>query len=451
MLYSILRFLFKITGHVFFRNITIRNKQLISDKGPLIIVANHPSAFMDPIVMATMFNRKLYFLGKGILFKSKFAKWILPKFNTIPIYRQADDPSEMRKNEDTFRACYKYLEEGCAILIFPEGITKTERKLREIKTGAARIALGAEAKNNFTLNIQIVTVGLNYSNPHKFNRDLFINIAEPISLVDYKDAYKTGPVKTVQQITELIRIQLEKHIIAISDEKIDALSGDIEYLYKNKLSKELGIAAHDQNSSFLLTKKIISAVAYFMEKEPERAEKMALRIKQYHRNLNAIGLQDADISQGQNRRSGLYHIKSLILILAGFPIFLYGGINNYLPFKIPGIIANRMASRREFIGAIGMAAGLFTFLIFYSLQITFFWKFSRDTWLTFLYAFSLPVSGLFAYSYYYTIEKIKARWSLIYIFSKKSVFISNLISERENIIKEFDKARSEFNTFRNSE
>lgn len=65
MLYAILRFLFKITGRVFFSNITIRNKELIPRSGPLIVVANHPSAFMDPIVIATIFERNLYFLGKG--------------------------------------------------------------------------------------------------------------------------------------------------------------------------------------------------------------------------------------------------------------------------------------------------------------------------------------------------------------------------------------------------
>ncbi len=444
MLYTIVRFLFKITGNVFFRNISIRNKEIISKKGPLIIVANHPSAFMDPIVIATLFERKLYFLGKGILFKSKFAKWILPKFNTIPIYRQADDPTQMGKNEDTFRACYQYLEQGCAILIFPEGITKTERRLRELKTGAARIALGAEAKNNFALGIQIVTIGLNYSNPHKFNRDLFVNIADPIALSNLKNDYQLDAVKTVQLVTELIRIQLEKHIIAISDQKIDTLSSDIEFLYKNKLSKQLGIAVDDQNSSFLLSKKIISAVTHFMEKEPERADNMSLRIKQYHRNLNAIGLHDADLSGHHKPKSGIYHLKSFFLIVAGFPIFLYGFINNYLPFQIPIIIAKKMASRREFIGAIGMSVGLFTFLIFYTTQIILFSIFSGNAWLTIIYAFSLPISGIFAYSYYYKIEKIKARWSLIYIFSKKSVFISNLISERENIIKEFDKAREEY-------
>ena len=40
----------------------------------------------------------------------------------------------MNKNEETFIKCYEHLENGGAILMFPEGISITERKLKPIKT-----------------------------------------------------------------------------------------------------------------------------------------------------------------------------------------------------------------------------------------------------------------------------------------------------------------------------
>src|SRR5687768_5715739 len=126
MLYSILRFLMQITVRVFFRSITIRNKAVFPENGPLLVLANHPSTFMDPIVIATLLNREVYFLAKGELFKSGFAKWLLPKFNMIPVYRKQDDPSLMNKNQDTFNNCFEHLEKGGAILMFPEGISITE-------------------------------------------------------------------------------------------------------------------------------------------------------------------------------------------------------------------------------------------------------------------------------------------------------------------------------------
>ena len=445
MLYAILKFLFKITGKVFFSTITIRNKELIPRSGPLIVVANHPSTFMDPIVIATTLDRKFYFLAKGILFKGKFTKWLFPKFNMIPVYRKQDDPGEMNKNEETFDACFEHLEKGKAILIFPEGISITERKLRPIKTGAARIVLGAEARNNFQLNSQIVTIGLNYANPHKFNRELYINIATPINVSEYKELFEADPFNAARELTETIRSKMEKLIIAINDQRTAELSNDIESLYKHKLSKDLGISDDDKDSSFMLSKNIAAAVDHFIQTEPKRAEKMTLRIKEYFANLKTLGLEDSDLAPTNESRSLVRSsIQDLFIIAIGFPLYIYGLINNYLPFKIPGWIANRIASRREFVGSIGMTLGSFTFLVFYITQIILVWKLSQQVWLTVLYALSLPVSGLFCYQYFYTVGKLHAKWVLLTVFYKKSVLISNLITEREKIIAEFDKARAEY-------
>lgn len=161
MLYSLLKVLMRITVRVFFRNVTVRNMELIPKSGPLLVLANHPSTFMDPILIASMLKRKVYFLAKGELFKGSFLTWLFSRLNMIPVYRKQDDPSQMNKNKDTFVKCFEHLEKGGAILMFPEGTSITERKLRPIKTGAARIVLGAEARNDFKLGIQIFNIGLN--------------------------------------------------------------------------------------------------------------------------------------------------------------------------------------------------------------------------------------------------------------------------------------------------
>ncbi len=435
----------QITGRVFFRSITIRNKELIPAKGPLMVLANHPSTFMDPIVIATMLKREVYFLAKGELFKGSLAKALFARINMIPVYRKQDDPNQMSKNQETFDKCYEHLEKGGAILMFPEGTSITERKLRPIKTGAARIILGAEARNDFKLNAQIITIGLNYANPHKFNRDLFINIEAPIKAADYKEEYTNDTVEGAQHLTEDIRLQLEKLIIGINDQKTDDLANDIEMLYKHKLSKELGISEEDKNADFTLTKNIVEAVEYYVLNDPERAEKMRVRIKEYLKNLNTIGITDADIGADQENRSLIKSsLKAFFTIILGFPLFVYGWINNILAFEIPGWITNKITPVIEYRGAIGMVLGMFTFLIFYTLQINLAWDFSHIQWLTIAYALSLPLSGMFAYWYFHEVAKMRAKWILMMVFYKKSTFVSNLITEREKLIAEFDKAKEEY-------
>lgn len=52
-------------------------------------MANHPSAFMDPLVIATISKRPLFMLAKGILFTNPMVKWFLSGLNIIPIYKKS--------------------------------------------------------------------------------------------------------------------------------------------------------------------------------------------------------------------------------------------------------------------------------------------------------------------------------------------------------------------------
>ncbi len=435
----------QITVRVFFRSITVRNKELIPDKGPLMVLVNHPSTFMDPIVVATMLNRKVFSLGKGDLFKSKIARWFLPKLRVIPLYRQKDDPTLMSKNKEIFIKCFEHLEHGGALLMFPEGTSITERKLRPIKTGAARIALGAEAQNNFKLGVHIITIGLNYANPHKFNRDVFINIGKPIEVADFKKDYAIDEFKAAENLTEEIRKRLETLIIAIEDSKTDELVKNIEILYKYKLSKDMGINRNDKDADFKMTRNILEIVNHYLKNKPKYVEKISYRIKEYLNNIHQLGLKDNDIARNKKNNSFIVsNLKALLILVLGFPVYVYGAINNFLPFEIPGLLARKISKSMEFIGAISMVAGMFTFLIFYTTQIILIWKYMHLQWLTIAYGISLPISGLFAYWYFHTVNKMRAKWVLLLLFYKRSVFISNLIIEREQIIAEFDKAKNEY-------
>jgi glycerol-3-phosphate O-acyltransferase / dihydroxyacetone phosphate acyltransferase len=445
MLYSFLKLLMRTTTRIFFRSITIRNSEAIPKEGPLLVLANHPSTFLDPIVIASLLDRNVFFLAKGELFKSGFAKWFFPKLNMIPVYRKQDDPTQMSKNQDTFKKCFEHLEKGGAILMFPEGISITERKLRPIKTGAARIVLGAEANNDFKLNTNIITIGLNYENPHRFNQQLFVNIDDPIKVETYKNEYATDSFKTAESLTEEIRIRLEKLIIAIEDEKTDELVKHIEVLYKYKLSQDNSFAPDDQVADFTLTKNILESVTYFLIHQPERVESMRSRIDNYFNKLSILGIQDIDIAKNKtNQHFFGSNLKAILFIILGFPFYIYGLINNYLPFEIPGWIANKVSKSIEFRGPIGMVGGMFTFIIFYTLQLMLVWHYSHHQLLTLLYGLSLPLSGIFTYWYYHRVTKIRNKWNILLLFYKKSVFVSNLITERELLIEEFDKAKEEY-------
>ncbi|MBL4709996.1 MAG: 1-acyl-sn-glycerol-3-phosphate acyltransferase, partial [Flavobacteriales bacterium] len=121
----------------------------IPKSGPLMIAATHPNSFLDAIIIASIIDRPLHFLARSDVFEAKWADFILRKLNLIPIYRLQEGQENLSKNDITFKECYTILEKDGAILIFVEGVSLIDMKLRPLKKGLARIAFGYAEKNDF--------------------------------------------------------------------------------------------------------------------------------------------------------------------------------------------------------------------------------------------------------------------------------------------------------------
>ena len=148
-------FLSFICAKLFFARVVVKNQNKVPKSGPLIFVANHRNMILDPGMIRYSCNRNLYYLAKHTLFVNKIQNWIFRKAGAIPVYRREDDPKLISKNKDTFESAYNLFENGKCLILFPEGISLASRTLLKIKTGAARIALNAELKNKFILNLNI--------------------------------------------------------------------------------------------------------------------------------------------------------------------------------------------------------------------------------------------------------------------------------------------------------
>ena len=224
-------------------------------EGPVIFVANHTSAFMDPIVIALHVDRELFFLARGESFKNPLASKIMRTLNMIPIYRPEISPDEVFKNEEIFQKCYDHLSEGNCIIAFPEGYSKTQRRLQKLKTGTARIALGAEAQNDFNLGLTILPIGINYSNPHSFQSDLFINYGSPIGVAEYDRDYMQDNFSAARKLTDDMKAELEKRTVVIQHEELEHLIGNIEKIYRENL-RELSDQSFTQNvQNFYVSKE----------------------------------------------------------------------------------------------------------------------------------------------------------------------------------------------------
>lgn len=437
--------LFSLSVRIFFSSFKIKGKENIPTSGPLFVVANHPSTFMDPIIMAVAMKRKVHFIAKGSAFKSRFAKWILPKFNMIPIYRKDFEPGEMHKNEETFEKVYEILEQGGAVIIFPEGISITDRILKRLKTGTMRMALNVESRNNFELGVKILPMGLNFSNPHQFRSKVEIRIGQAIEVKKFQANFKLDSMKTVHQLRNEVRLSIEKLIFCVDSPTIDLLIARVEMIYIRNFLEVSNRQKLELHEELEISELVRERVNYFIVNDPKRVEQLAEMLENHALLLKTLKLDGETVDIVGTEKSK-FTFSDFCFYLCGLPLFLYGFINNVIPFQLPGIFNRRIKARPDFKGAILLCTGTFIFLIFYIFQTILMYKFSQNLWLSIAYLASLPITGLMAHSYY---QRLKNHFQTIKYNrlvnegdSKVEALVEleiNIVTEIESAIKIFDK------------
>jgi len=174
-LIQILKVFIRAALYLFCYHIDIKHKYLVSKKGPLLIIANHPNSFLDAIIIAAQYKRKVYFLARGDAFHKKFHRYILRSLNMIPVYRKQEGKQYLHLNDNAFTEAINLLKMGFAVCIFIEGICLNTHQLQPFKKGTARIIEGTHNLNVFPT---IHVVGIAYNQLRGIGKKVNLEITE---------------------------------------------------------------------------------------------------------------------------------------------------------------------------------------------------------------------------------------------------------------------------------
>src|SRR4029453_5517310 len=122
---AVIRWLARAVCWIFYR---VDREGSVPAGGPLLILPNHPNALLDPAVIWATAGRDVRFLAKSTLFAGAFAP-ILRMARAIPVYRRLDQGVDPARNTETFAAVDDALRDGCAVCLFPEGISHSTGRL----------------------------------------------------------------------------------------------------------------------------------------------------------------------------------------------------------------------------------------------------------------------------------------------------------------------------------
>ncbi len=447
MIYALLKILSRLTIWGYFRKVKIVGKENVPAEGPYIFVANHPSAFMDPIVVATSIKPSVYFIAAGEYVGKGVKGWFFQKaLHMIPVFRPSTRPEEAHKNKDMFLKCHEHLTKRGALLIFPEGVSLTDKKLKPLKTGTVRIALGAEQANDFELNIPIIPIGLNYSDPHQFRSDLFVKIGAPIYIKSYINAVadfnaltEEGEIEFTKKITEDIEIQMRRTIVHVETNDDEILLEKLNAVFSTEVKRQFDIKYNDQEGEFEMQKDFLKAIHYYKKKDVESFNATLEKVDNYLQTLEKYGLSDKDIGQFRSR----YTYRRVTTYFLGFPFFLVGLITNYLPYRIVGMIVDRIRMNVNFQGSMALALGLFLFLFWY-LGLSILAASAGLGLMSILVAIPCYIFGLYALVYQTAFRHSTARKRLRKVVKQNQVLVNTLLNQRAEIVSQIASVQAAY-------
>jgi len=400
IIYSSLKRLFYRTVRLYFRTVCIEGPEHIPQTGPVIFVANHNSAFMDPIVLGVHIKRPLYFLARGESFSSKLINWFFGQLNMIPLYRPEVAPNQMHKNKQAFERSYTHLQQGKTILIFPEAFSEPVRRLRPLRTGTARIALGAVQQSGYALEVRIVPVGINYTDAHHRGKDLLLYIGKPLSTKEYIHTYQADAREAVRQLTADISEGMARLLVDIKDPKLDKLVGRLETLHFDNPDPDNCKRVWQH---FKRTRHIVEVLTHAHRQHPGQLDRLDKKVEHYLARLDEYAINDQQIMGSVASKPSVIR---LLYLLFGAPISLYGALTNFLPYLTVKALSAAIKVRADFIGSKKLALGSFLFPIFYLLQTVAFALLTKGYWFI-LFALSLYPAARFTVSYLRKLSKLK--------------------------------------------
>lgn len=435
MIYGFLKLVVRLALFFFFRKIELTGKQNIPSDGPVIFVANHPNTLMDPLLVASLIPQRVGFLANASIFINTFISSIWRYFHVIPVYRKEDvHKGDKPDNRKSFEKCHEYLAKKGSLLVFPEGTSHYELKLRDIKTGTARIALSYEEQYRFKGNLTIIPIALDYVDAIHFRTVVSVTVCAPIKVCSYKATFEDNEQKAVLKLTEEIRKELAAIIPQTSGKKQELFLVKAHQFYKIFYEAKEPLNKNPKEVLDLRT-QIAKALQVLEIKNLELYHDTEKKLLYFSDMLKE---EKIDMSSLADSLKGTYGGTKIFLMMfmfiLCFPLYLIGLCCNYIPYIIPAKVFKAMKIDIEYRASVQMLIGLIVFPLYYWLLLVLMEV--SNFWLVAMLLILMPVFGYISMFYYGAFKRFTKVFRLRFFMSdtKKNdlkALIHDLISNIE--------------------
>ena len=318
-----------------------RGGPAVPRQGPALILGNHPNALLDPLFLAWAADRPVRFLAKAPLFNDPVLGWLVKGAGSIPVYRKQDDPAETAKNDETFRAVHDALAAGSAVAIFPEGISHSEPSLAPLKTGAARIALGAAPRAGGAF--PIIPVGLVFREKEIFRSEAHASVG---ASVEWSDLAARGPDdhEAVRELTQRIDRAMRAVTLNLARWEDDAVVRTAEAIWSAE--RAVDPTRQARVSRIALANDILARARASGD---EQWATLARDVREHARVLRALGIRPAEVTADTGLGTAAKWAARRLTVLGAIQatVALAAVVVLWIPYRLNGILAERFAPSKD--------------------------------------------------------------------------------------------------------
>ncbi len=416
---------------VFYRRVEVGGLDAMPRRGPLIVCANHASALADAALLQAVSPRPLRPLARSGLFDNPLLRPALAAQGAVPIFRAQDaGPSagDPGRNQKSFARCFELLEEGEALLIFPEGQSHSDPRLRPFKTGAARLALGARERGQTPP--LLLPVGLTFTEKGRFRSKVLVQLGAPLVPQDLPGE---EPESAVRRVTAEVQAALAALTL-----EVDSVE-DLELVERLQRFFALRRGRHELRSSlahrFRALRRLIDAHRRLRLVAPERVRDLVQRLGRFERLCRRYGVKDYQLDVHYSPLVVLaFTARSLAFLLVVFPLALWGTLNSALPFLLTRHVSRRVSRGVDQYDSAKMLLGLGFFTLFWGAQSAAVWLW-RGAPAALVYAVSIAATATVALAVRHERRRIweNTRAFVLFFFRRRRELHRYLLERREEI------------------
>ncbi|HET6897938.1 MAG TPA: lysophospholipid acyltransferase family protein [Vicinamibacteria bacterium] len=365
---------------LFFRDVEVIGRERIPSGAPLLVIANHVNNLIDPMLVMGYTGLRARFLAKSTLWKNPVVAPALILLGALPVYRRKDD-APVARNIETFARCRVALGQGATIAIFPEGYSHNEPGSVPLKTGAARIALEAGAHG--APGLRVLPVGLVYEDKEHFRSRVLVQVGEPIDPAPDQAAYARAPREAVKTLTARITAGLASVTAPFASwEEARLIDRAVD------LAIEGDPATLPLSERWSLWRSFIARYAELEKSDPERAQRLVEALRRYDEARRHLGLRESDLVSWPDRGW-----RARARDIAEFAIKAPGVLLNWLPYRLPSWIADRLDLTPDEPASYKVMGALLFFPVWWALEAGVA-RMLGGPWAALAVAVAAPLAGL---------------------------------------------------------